>query len=94
MSGLLSIWYGESELDPAVRAEILVESARIEARVAILEILLAIGFGVWYQFRDPVFTGVSIFALITVAVLLGDAGMRRAAAKRLVGKGPQPRDGR
>jgi len=32
--------YGESELDPAIQAEILLESARNEARVAVLEVIL------------------------------------------------------
>ena len=64
--------YGESELDPVIHSEILLESARSEARVAILIIAVAIGF-----------------ALITVIPLLFDAQLRRSAAKRVRGKGPQ-----
>ncbi len=82
--------YGESELDPAVHAEILLESARNEARVAILELVLAIGFGLWYGFRGDAFRAVTVFSLITVLPLLLDALLRRMAAKRLAGTGPHP----
>lgn len=82
--------YGESELDPAIHAEILLESARNEARVAILELVLALGFGLWFQFRGPAFSAVAIFALVTVLPLLLDAQLRRLAAKRLSGTGPHP----
>lgn len=88
VSGLFR--YGETELDPAVQAEILVESARNEARVAILEILVAVGFGLWEGFRGEVFRAVVIFAVVTVLPLLIDAQLRRAAAKRLLGHGPRP----
>lgn len=89
-SGLGVFRYTESELEPAVHAEILIESARNEARIAILEILIALGFAVYYGFRGDVVRGVSIFALITVLPLLLDASMRRAAARRVMGRGPQP----
>lgn len=82
--------YGESELDPAVRAEILVESARNEARLAILEIVLALLFGAILGFSDARFTMVGLFALITVVPLLVDSAVRRSAAGRLRGLGPQP----
>ncbi|HLF16892.1 MAG TPA: hypothetical protein VI796_05625 [Candidatus Thermoplasmatota archaeon] len=91
--GLLSgvFRYGESELDPAVQAEILLESARNEARVAILEIILAIGFGVfWLDLTSEAFRAVSFFTLVTVLPLLVDATLRRSAAKRLLGVGPRP----
>lgn len=81
--------YGESELDPAVHAEILLESARNEARVAILELVLAIGFGLWFSFRGEAFRAVAVFALVTVLPLLLDALLRRMAAKRLAGVGPK-----
>lgn len=83
--------YGESEIDPAVHAEILFESARSEARVAILICLLAVGFGLWYQFQGPIVSATSIFAVLTVLPLLIDAKLRRSAAKRLRGTGPQPK---
>lgn len=82
--------YGESELDPAVAAEILLESARSEARVAILIIVLAFGFGLWYRFQGEVVSAISIFAVLTVLPLLVDAQLRRSAAKKLRGRGPQP----
>lgn len=82
--------YGESELDPIIHAEILVESARTEARIAILEILLCFGFGVWFGFGSEVFRAVVIFTVITVTPLLLDAALRRRASERLRGKGPQP----
>jgi len=82
--------YGESELDPAVQAEILLESARNEARAAILEILVAVGFGLWYSFRGEAFRAVAIFAIITVLPLLVDAQLRRTAARRLLGLAPHP----
>lgn len=80
----------ETELDPAIQAEVLVESARAEARIAILEILLAAGFGVYYGWDTPVFRGVAWFALFTIIPLLLDAMVRRSAAKRLEGLGPRP----
>ncbi len=83
--------YGESELDPAVASEILLESARSEARVAILIILLALGFALWYRFQGEVVSAISIFAVLSVLPLLVDAQLRRSAAKRLRGRGPQPR---
>ncbi len=82
--------YEESELDPAIQAEILFESARTEARIAILEILVALGFGVWYQVQGPIFRAVALFCLLTVTPLLVDAALRRKAAARLQGIGPQP----
>lgn len=81
--------YGESELDPAVQAEILLESARSEARVAILEILLAFGFAFAYRLEGEAVRAVALFAVITVIPLLIDAQLRRSAAKRLLGRGPQ-----
>lgn len=92
MAGVLgSIFrYGETEVDPVIQAEILLETARSEARVAILEILLAIGFGVWYGFGHEVFRGVAIFALATVLPLLIDSAIRRRASEKLRGIGPQP----
>ncbi len=82
--------YGETELEPAVQAEILLESARNEARAAILELLFAVGFGVWYKFRGEAFQAVAIFAVITVLPLLIDAQLRRRAARRLLGLAPHP----
>ncbi len=93
MAGLLTglFRYGESELDPAVQAEILLESARNEARVAILEIVLAVGFGAfWLHFTSQAFRAVAFFTIVTVLPLLVDATLRRSAAKRLVGMGPRP----
>jgi hypothetical protein len=81
--------YGESELDPAVHAEILLESARSEARVAILIIAVALGFALYYNFKGSIVAATALFALITVAPLLLDSQLRRSAAKRLRGKGPQ-----
>ena len=81
--------YEESELDPAVNSEILLESARSEARVAILIIAVAIGFALYYRFQGTAVQATSLFALITVVPLLFDAQLRRSAAKRLRGKGPQ-----
>lgn len=83
--------YGESEIDPAIHAEILVESARSQARVAILICLLALGFGLWYNFKGEIVAAISIFAVLTVLPLLVDSQLRRTAAKRLRGTGPQPR---
>lgn len=83
--------YGESELDPAVHAEILLESSRSEARVAVLICLLAVGFALWYNLKGPIVAATSIFAVLTVLPLLVDAMLRRSAAKRLRGTGPQPR---
>ncbi len=88
LSGLFR--YGESELEPAVQAEILLESARNEARAAVLEILAAVGYGVWESFRGPAFRAVAIFATVMVIPLLADAQMRRSAAKRLLGLAPHP----
>jgi len=82
--------YGESELDPAVASEILLESARSEARVAILIVLLAVGFALYYRFQGDEVRVISIFAVLTVLPLLIDAQLRRSAAKRARGKGPQP----
>ena len=82
--------YGESELDPAVASEILLESARSEARTAILILVLALGFGLWYRFQGEVVSAISIFAVLSVLPLLVDAQLRRSAAKRLRGRGPQP----
>lgn len=92
LSGALR--YRESEIDPAIHAEILLESARSEARVAILIILLAIGFGLWFNFKGEVVSAISIFAVLTVLPLLVDSQLRRMAAKRLRGTGPQPRSRR
>lgn len=77
--------YTETELDPVIQAEILLEVARIEARVVILEILLALGFGVWFGFGSNVFSAVAIFALATVVGLLIDSGLRRKASESLRG---------
>jgi len=91
-SGVLSglFRYGESELDPAVQAEVLLESARNEARVAILEVLVAVGFGLWFKFQGVAFQSVAWFAVITVLPLLVDSQLRRSAARRLRGMGPRP----
>lgn len=88
VSGLFR--YGESELDPAVHSEILLESARSEARAAILILLLGVGFALWYRFTGPIVAATSLFAVLSVLFLLVDAQLRRTAAKRLRGKGPQP----
>lgn len=85
------MFYGESELDPPIQAEILLESARNEARVAILEIVLALFFALfWPRYNDPRFLPVAIFTLLTVIPLLVDSTLRRAAARRLLGIGPKP----
>ncbi len=88
-------WLGylETELDPAIQAEVLVESARAEARIAILEILLAIGFGVYFGWASEAFSGIAWFVLLTVVPLLLDAAVRRNAAKQLEGIGPRPPQG-
>ena len=88
VSGLFR--YGESELDPAVNAEILLESARSEARAAILILLFGLGFALWYNFKGEVVRATSVFAVLSVLFLLIDAAVRRSAAKRLCGRGPQP----
>lgn len=77
--------YTQTELDPVIQAEILLEVARIEARVVILEILLALGFGVWFGFGSGIFSAVAIFALATVIGLLVDSGLRRKASESLRG---------
>ncbi len=78
--------YVESELDPVIHAEILVESSRNEARVAVLEILFALGFGVVLGFGTSEFQAVALFALFTVSPLLLDAVLRRRAAARVMGR--------
>lgn len=88
LSGLFG--YGESELDPAVQAEIQFETARAEARLAIWALLVTFGVGLWYQFRGPEFTGATLVALVTVVPFLVDAQIRRSTAKRLAGIGPRP----
>ena len=75
--------YGESELEPAVQSEIHLETARNEARIAILEILLAIGFGVMAGLTSAPAKAVYLFCVLTVIPLLVDGVLRRAAAKRL-----------
>lgn len=92
MAASLARWFGyeDTELDPAIQAEILVETSRTEARIVILEIFVALGFGAYYGMADPTFRAVSIFALVTVVPLLVDASVRRRAAARLRGFGPQP----
>lgn len=75
--------YGETELEPAIQSEIHLATARNEARIAILEILVAIGFGLFNSFDLSRARQVYIFCLITVVPLLIDAAMRRSAAKRL-----------
>ncbi|HUR24516.1 MAG TPA: hypothetical protein VM327_00690 [Candidatus Thermoplasmatota archaeon] len=87
VSGLFR--YEESELDPVIHSEILLESARSEARVAILIIAVAIGFALYYRFQGAAVQATALFALITVVPLLVDAQLRRSAAKRIRGKGPQ-----
>jgi hypothetical protein len=82
--------YGESELDPAIQAEILLESARNEARVAVLEVILALGFGLWYNLGSAPSIAVAWFTLLTVVPLLLDSQLRRAAARRLLGAYPHP----
>lgn len=88
MNGLFR--YGESELDPAIQAEILLESARNEARVAVLEVILALGFGIVdpHPFTGAPFIAVTWFCVLTVVPLLVDSQLRRAAARRLLGVGP------
>lgn len=76
-----------------MHAEILVETSRSGARIAILEILFALGFGVVLGFGDPAFRAVALFALFTVVPLLVDSALRRRAAARLMGAdraGPLP----
>lgn len=86
----MAAWpYMESELDPVIHAEILVESARSEARITILVILLALGFGVWNGFGSAVFRATSLFAVLTVAPLLVDAWLRRRASEKIRGIGPR-----
>jgi hypothetical protein len=82
--------YGESELDPAIQAEILLESARNEARVAVLEVILALGFGLWYGLGVPASVAVAWFCVLTVVPLLLDSQLRRSAARRLLGGYPRP----
>lgn len=82
--------YGESELDPAIQAEILLESARNEARVAVLEVVLALGFGLWYGLGSAPSVAVAWFCVLTVVPLLVDSQLRRAAARRLLGVYPHP----
>ncbi len=65
-------------------AEILVESSRNEARVAILEIVLVFGFGAWLGFATETFRAVAIFALLTIVPLLLDASLRSRAAARVM----------
>lgn len=92
MSNTLARWLGyeETELEPAVYAEILTETARTEARISILEILLACGFGLWTQFQGDVFRAVAVFTLLTVVPLLIDSALRRGAADRILKVGPHP----
>lgn len=80
--------YGESEIDPVIQAEILTESARNEARIAILEILLALGFGAVLGLTHVAFRAVALFCFLTVLPLLVDAALRRQAAARLREFGP------
>lgn len=82
LSGLFG--YGESELEPAIQAEIHLETARNEARIAILEILIAIGFGVWFGLFSSESKAVYLFTLLTVVPLLVDGTLRRTAARRLL----------
>ena len=89
-SGLGIFRYTESELDAPVHAEILIESARNEARVAILEILLALAFSLYFGFKGSEVRVLALFTLITVLPLLLDATIRRSAARRVLGRGPQP----
>lgn len=80
--------YTQTEVDPVIWAQILLESARFEAAVAIIEILIAIGFAIIFGWTDPVFRGVAIFCLITVIPLLIDSAIRRRASEKLRGIGP------
>lgn len=91
-SNPLARWLGyeESELEPGVHAEILLETARTEARAAILIILLALGFGLWFAFDGSIFRAVTLFALLTVVPILIDSGLRRGAAQRITKVGPHP----
>lgn len=93
MGNPLARWLGyeDSELDPAVHAEILTETARTEARVSILIILLAFGFGLWLRFEGEIFRAVLIFALIVLVPLLVDSAVRRGAADRILKIGPHPK---
>lgn len=91
----LAQWLGylDTELEPAIQAEILAETSRTEARIVILEILAAIVFGAITGMGSDVFRGVAIFALITVIPLLVDSAVRRNAARQLEGIGPRPPSG-
>jgi hypothetical protein len=82
--------YGETELDPAVQSEILFETARAEARLAIWALLVTIGVGLWFKFQGYEFRGAVIVAILTVFPFLVDSAIRRKAADRLRGVGPQP----
>lgn len=85
LSGLFG--YGESELDPVIQAEIHLETARNEARIAILEIVFAIGLpGLFFGFLSSEAKAVYLFCLLTVIPLLVDGAVRRAAARRLLGQ--------
>ncbi len=92
MAGGLAQWLGylDTELEPAIQAEIMAETSRTEARIVILEILAAIVFGAIEGMGSPIFRGVAIFALITVIPLLIDSAIRRDAARQLQGVGPRP----
>lgn len=90
---LARIGYTETELDPPIQAEILVESSRTEARISILLIIVALGFGVWHGMGSQVFRNIAVFCLIGVVPMLVDAALRRRAATKLLGVGPQPAHG-
>ncbi len=95
MAGGLAAWLGylETELEPAIQAEILEETSRTEARIVILQVLTALVFGAIVGLGSELFRAITIFALVTVVPLLIDSGVRRNAAKQLQGIGPRPPPG-
>jgi hypothetical protein len=92
MSGGLAGWLGylDTELEPAIQAEILIETSRNEARITILELLILFIFGAIYGIYSEVFVALAWFCILTVGPLLIDSGVRRSAAKQLEGIGPKP----
>lgn len=80
--------YSESELDPVIYAEILLEVARVEARITILVILLALAFGVWYGFGSTVFSAIALLTVASVLPLLIDSALRRRASEKHRGISP------
>lgn len=84
--------YGETEMDSVLRSEILLETARAEARIAIWGLLVALGVGLWFNFVGPIFRWTVAYGLIVCVPLLVDSILRRRGSKFLRGTvGPQPR---